>query len=232
MGLIDANFSTTFKQDGDADNLRLYQQLYRYATHGHGNTNRFNDTIANELHDPNARVQLLSRRSPQNNTFVHIAVSSGHVELAAKLLQQHKPLLLEKNFEGDTALHIAAKAGDIDTTTNTLLHEARGTTNVENNGDVLMLLRMKNNEENTALHEALIRGHQSVAKCLIEANPAVSLYTNKEQKSPLYMAAEQGLVEIVKLIKEKEVEKNTEIQGKSPLFAAILGRQRKVHTLK
>ncbi|XP_021824061.1 protein ACCELERATED CELL DEATH 6-like [Prunus avium] len=90
-----------------------------------------------------------------------------------------------------------------------------------------MLLRMKNNEENTALHEALIRGHQSVAKCLIEADPAVSLYTNKEQKSPLYLAAEQGLVEIVKLIKEKAVEKNTKIQGKSPLFAAILGCRKK-----
>ncbi|CAL8136435.1 unnamed protein product [Prunus armeniaca] len=213
------------ENDGDADNLRLYQQLYSYATRG--NTNRFNDTIANELHDPNARVQLLSRRSPQNNTFVHIAVSSGHVELAAKILQEHKPLLLEKNFEGDTVLHIAAKAKDIDTTTNTLLREARGTTNVENNADVLTLLRMKNNEENTALHEALIQGHQLVAKCLIEADPAVSLYTNKEQKSPLYLAAEQGLVEIVKLIKEKAIEKDTEIQGKSPLFAAILGRQKK-----
>ncbi|PQM34696.1 protein ACCELERATED CELL DEATH 6-like [Prunus yedoensis var. nudiflora] len=211
--------------DGYADNLRLYQQLYSYATHG--NTNGFHDTIEKKLQDPNARVQLLSRRSPQNNTFVHIAVRSGHAELAAGILQQHKPLLLEKNFEGDSALHIAAKSGDIDTTTNTLLREARGTTDVENNGDVLTLLRMKNNEENTALHEALIRGHQSVAKCLIEADPAVSLYTNKEQKSPLYLAAEQGLVEIVKLIKETAVEKNTEIQGKSPLLAAILGRQKK-----
>ncbi|XP_021815290.1 ankyrin repeat-containing protein ITN1-like [Prunus avium] len=210
--------------DDDADNLRLYQQLYSYATHG--NTNGFHDTIEKKLQDPNARVQLLSRRSPQNNTFVHIAVSSGHAELAAEILQQHKPLLLEKNFEGDTALHIAAKSKDIDTTTNTLLREARGTIDVENNGDILTLLRMKNNEENTALHEALIRGHQSVAKCLIEADPAVSLYTNKEQKSPLYLAAEQGLVEIVKLIKEKAVEKNTEIQGKSPLLAAIIGRQK------
>ncbi|CAB4308946.1 unnamed protein product [Prunus armeniaca] len=143
-------------------------------------------------------------------------VSSSHAELAAEILQQHKPLLLEKNFEGDTALHIAAKSGDIDTTTNTLLHKARGITDIENNGDVLTLLRMKNNEENTTLHESLIRGHQSVAKCLIEADPAVSLYTNKEQKSPLYLATEKGLVEIVKLIKEKAVEKNTKIQGKSP----------------
>ncbi|KAI5339151.1 hypothetical protein L3X38_018423 [Prunus dulcis] len=204
----------------DPDNLRLYQQLYSYATEGKKGI--FKDTIAKKLHDPNASIQLLSRRSPENNTFVHIAVTFGHAQLAAEILQLHKPLLLEKNFEGDTALHIAAKTGDVDTT-NTLLREARGTTDVENNDDVLTLLRMKNNEENTALHEALIGGHQSAAKRLIEADPAVSLYTNKEQKSALYLAAEQGLVEILKIMNERAVDKNTQIQGNSPLLAAIHG---------
>ncbi|CAB4302336.1 unnamed protein product [Prunus armeniaca] len=116
----------------DPDNLRLYQQLYSYATEGKKGI--FNDTIAKKLHDPNASIQLLSRRSPENNTFVHIAVTFGHAQLAAEILQLHKPLLLEKNFEGDTALHIAAKTGDVDAT-NTLLSEARGTTDVENNDD-------------------------------------------------------------------------------------------------
>ncbi|CAB4273584.1 unnamed protein product [Prunus armeniaca] len=204
----------------DPDNLRLYQQLYSYATEGKKGI--FNDTIAKKPHDPNASIQLLSRRSPENNTFVHIAVTFGHPKLAAEILQLHKPLLLEKNFEGDTALHIAAKTGDVDTT-NTLLREARGTTDVETNDDVLTLLRMKNNEENTALHEALIGGHQSAAKRLIEADPAVSLYTNKEQKSALYLAAEQGFVEILKIMNERAVDKNTQIQGNSPLLAAILG---------
>ncbi|CAB4303847.1 unnamed protein product [Prunus armeniaca] len=83
--------------DGYADNLDLYQRLYSYATHG--NTNRFHDTIEKKLQDPNTRVQLLSRRSPQNNTFVHISVSFGHAELAAEILQQHKPLLLEKTLK-------------------------------------------------------------------------------------------------------------------------------------
>lgn len=204
----------------DPDNLRLYQQLYSYATEGKKGI--FNDTIAKKPHDPNASIQLLSRRSPENNTFVHIAVTFGHPQLAAEILQLHKPLLLEKNFEGDTALHIAAKTGDVDTT-NTLLREARGTTDVETNDDVLTLLRMKNNEENTALHEALIGGHQSAAKRLIEADPAVSLYTNKEQKSALYLAAEQGFVEILKIMNERAVDKNTQIQGNSPLLAAIHG---------
>ncbi|XP_008244544.2 PREDICTED: ankyrin repeat-containing protein At5g02620-like [Prunus mume] len=174
----------------DPDNLRLYQQLYRYATEGKKGI--FNDTIAKKLHDPNASIQLLSRRSPENNTFVHIAVTFGHAQLAAEILQLHKPLLLEKNFEGDTALHIAAKTGD----------------------DV---------NETSALPEPLFGGHQSAAKRLIEADPAVSLYTNKEQKSALYLAAEQGLVEILKIMNERAVDKNTQIQGNSPLLAAILG---------
>ncbi|ONI17170.1 hypothetical protein PRUPE_3G142400 [Prunus persica] len=157
----------------DPDNLRLYQQLYSYATVGKKGI--FNDTIAKKLHDPNASIQLLSRRSPENDTFVHIAVTFGHAQLAAEILQLHKPLL------------------------------------------------MKNNEENTALHEALIGGHQSAAKRLIEADPAVSLYTNKEQKSALYLAAEQGLVEILKIMNERAVDKNTQIQGNSPLLAAIHG---------
>ncbi|CAL9013159.1 unnamed protein product, partial [Prunus brigantina] len=89
---------------------------------------------------------------------------------------------------------------------------------------------MKNDEGNTALHEALIRRHRLVAKCLIEADLPVSLDANKEQKSPLYLAAEEGFDEIVKLIYKRAVEKNSQgfLHGKSPLHAAILGRRNKV----
>ncbi|PQQ03521.1 protein ACCELERATED CELL DEATH 6-like [Prunus yedoensis var. nudiflora] len=215
--------------DRDPEILSLYQQLYNYATLGKKDI--FNETIAKKCHDPNVQVQLLSRLSPQNCTLVHIAVSFGHAELAAEILQRNesnKALLFKKNMEGDTALHIAVKAGDL-VTTKTLLQEAKATTDVENNDDLLTLLTMKNDEENTALHEALIRGHQSVAKYLIEVDPAVSLDANKEQKSTLYLAAEEGFDEIVKLIHKRAVEKNSEVflHGKSPLHAAILGRRNK-----
>ncbi|PQM36407.1 protein ACCELERATED CELL DEATH 6-like [Prunus yedoensis var. nudiflora] len=210
----------------DSSSLRLYQQLYCYATQG--KIDSFKDTIdrkleADEVHDPNARVRLLSRLSPHKNTFLHIAASFGHAKLAAEIIHLHKPLLFEKNFEGDTALHMTAKAGDLDTA-NTLLREAPG---AENADVVFMLRTWKNDEENTPLHEALIHGHQSVAKCLIEAYPAFSFYVNKEAKSPLYLAAEEGFDEIVKLINKKAVEKKPEVRvnGKSPLHAAILGRR-------
>ncbi|ONI17052.1 hypothetical protein PRUPE_3G135200, partial [Prunus persica] len=201
-------------------------QLYGYATQG--KIDSFKDTIerkleADEVHDPNARVRLLSRLSPHKNTFLHIAASFGHAKLAAEIIHIHKPLLFEKNFEGDTALHITAKAGDLDTA-NTLLREALG---AENADEVFMLLTLINDAQNTPLHEALIHGHQSVAKCLIEAYLAFTYLINKEEKSPLYLAAEEGFDEIVKLINKKAVEKKPEVcvNGKSPLHAAILGHR-------
>ncbi|CAL2247902.1 unnamed protein product [Prunus armeniaca] len=212
------------------NSLRLDHELYGYATPG--KIDSFKDTIqrklvADEVHDPNAHVWQ-SRLSFHNNknTFLHIAASSGHAKLAAEIKQFHKPLWFEQNFEGDTALHITAKAGELDTAI-TLLREARGVDN--NDHDVSRLLTETNNERNTPLHEALIHGHQLVAKCLIEgASSSVPFYVNKEGKSPLYLAAEEGFDEIVKLINKKAVEEKPEflvIKGKSPLHAAILGRR-------
>ncbi|CAB4303846.1 unnamed protein product [Prunus armeniaca] len=228
LDLLEYNPGLVEQTDGDenSSSLRLYQQLYSYATQG--KVDSFKDTIerklqADEVHDPNARIRLLSRLSPRKNTFLHIAASFGHAKLAAEIIHLHKPLLFEKNFEGDTALHITAKAGYLDTA-NTLLREAPGAENAE---EVFMLLTSINAEQNTPLHEALIHGHQSVAKCLIEAYPTFSFYVNKEAKSPLYLAAEEGFDEIVKLINKKAVEKKPEVRvnSKSPLHAAILGRR-------
>ncbi|PQP94302.1 protein ACCELERATED CELL DEATH 6-like [Prunus yedoensis var. nudiflora] len=214
-------FDRRLLEPTDGDGLSLYQQLYSYATQG--KIDSFKDTIrkleADKVHDPNPRVRLLSQLSPHKNTFLHIAASFGHAKLVAEILHLHKPLLFKKNFEDDTALHMTAKAGDFDTT-NTLLREAPGAENAE-------LRNWINDEQNTPLHEALIHGHQSVAKCLIKAYPAFSFYVNKEAKSPLYLAAEEGFDEIVKLIYKKGVEKKPEgrVNGKSPLHAAILSRR-------
>ncbi|PQQ08168.1 hypothetical protein Pyn_09641 [Prunus yedoensis var. nudiflora] len=195
-------FEQTDGGDSDSNDLRLYQQLYRYATQG--KIHKFRDILvkAIDAEDLNGgHVQLLSRKSPQKNTLLHVAVSFGHAKLAILIIQLHNPLLFEKNFEGDTALHIAAKAGDLDTA-NTLLDETRHsrvrsivlflyqgvsteTADVENNDDVLKLLGMKNDGGNTALQEALIHGHQSVAKCLIEADDLPFHYMLTRKESPL-----------------------------------------------
>ncbi|BBG99611.1 hypothetical protein Prudu_009356, partial [Prunus dulcis] len=143
--------------DEDSSSLRLYQQLYGYATQG--KIDSFKDTIerkleADEVHDPNARVRLLSRLSPHKNTFLHIAA------------RRHCASYYGQSRDLDTA--------------NTLLREALGAENAD-----------------------------------------------EEEKSPLYLAAEEGFDEIVKLINKKAVEKKPEVcvNGKSPLHAAILGHR-------
>ncbi|KAL6272232.1 hypothetical protein ACE6H2_022924 [Prunus campanulata] len=207
--------------DKDSSSLRLYQQLYGYATQG--KIDSFKDTIERKL-EANARTRLLPRLSPHNNTLLHIAVSFGHVKLAAEILHLHKPLLFVENVDKDTVLHIAARAGDLDTT-KTLLGEARDVGN--DDADVFRLLNWMNNERNTALHEALIHGYQSVAKCLIEAQSYFNFYGNKEGKSSLYLAAEKGFSEIVKLMQKIVIGQKITVSGKSPLHGAILGRRNK-----
>ncbi|KAL0406322.1 UNVERIFIED_CONTAM: protein ACCELERATED CELL DEATH 6 [Sesamum latifolium] len=96
----------------------------------------------------------------------------------------------------------------------------------QNKEDDNNVLRAKNGRGNTALHEALINGHESVAQYLIREDPEVSYYRNKENKSALYLAAKAGSVDCVSLILHfpPNSEHITEhFEGKSPLFAAIKG---------
>ena len=95
-------------------------------------------------------------------------------------------------------------------------------------------LREKNKEENTALHQALINKYQVVgcnlaleskynemAKFFILKDPDISYYLNKVGKSPLYMAAAAGDVELVKLM----IITNhlPDVNGKSIVYVAIFG---------
>lgn len=230
----------------DADHSKLYHQLYRYASEGRQNGFiTAIEKVAN--HDENAFVQLLSRLSPLNNSFLHTALSFGHVSLAIQIMKLHPPLLLVKNFEGDTALHVAAKIGGGDDNMiryimeHVNLDSGEGQATDIENVDI-SVFRMKNDDENTPLHEALINGHHLEAKYLIKADPSVSFCANKERKSPLYLAAEEGLVEIVTLINDTTAVQNNiagdqsngvlpinlVVEGKSPLHAAILSQNEDV----
>ncbi|PRQ31955.1 putative ankyrin repeat-containing domain, PGG domain, protein accelerated cell death 6 [Rosa chinensis] len=227
------------------DHSKLYHQLYRYASEGRQTD--FITAIQKVANcDQNASIQLLSRLSPLNNSFLHTAVTFGHVSLAIKIMKLHPPLLLVKNFEGDTALHVAAKTGGGDDNLIRCIMEHENLDSGEGQAtDIekvdISVFRMKNDEENTPLHEALINGNHLEAKYLIKADPSVSFCANEERKSPLYLAAEAGLVEIVKLIYDTTaVQNNTGdqgngvppmnlvMEGKSPLHAAILSQKEDV----
>ena len=140
------------------------------------------------------------QETPKSNTILHIAASSGHYQLVEAICQSHYELELRINSAGDLPLHVATSGGHLD-----LVKKMAGTE----------LPKVKNNEGNTPLHLALINKYKvdfnlvlksrysEMADFLVEQEPEVSYYLNKEHKSPLYMAAEAGDVKLVKLMIEK-----------------------------
>ncbi|KAK4563954.1 hypothetical protein RGQ29_006156 [Quercus rubra] len=168
--------------------------------------------------------------SPMGNTVLHIAANSNRCKTVEFIVQQAPRLLMQKNSKGDTALHIAARAGYEDSVT-ALLNKEDGESNTLSD-----LLTTQNVDGNTALHEALIHGHEPICSLLFEKNHPLFLVLysiNKEGKSPLYLASEACSNKFVsnmvdKLIQNEEQYGNLigNLKGKPPVHAAIMKRNR------
>ncbi|CAL5406485.1 unnamed protein product [Camellia sinensis] len=181
--------------------------------------------------------------SPMGNTLLHIAASFGNEETVGLIAYHFPPLIKKRNSDGDTALHVAARAGQelavsilvqlgkdfVDSPF--LCSKNGGKTKRDVDWDDNLLLRVKNEKGNVALHEALMNGHQVVAYYLIAVDPEVLYYLNNEGKSALCLAAEAGYVELVTHILCDTVgigNTDERIKGKSPIHAAILTTNRGV----
>ena len=174
---------------------------------------------------------LLLETSPKLNTILHVAASSGHDELVKVILQTKgcQELVRKKNSTDNLALHVAASVGHLPIVKLLLssyqqLEESR----------CFGQLREQNKEGNTPLHVALINKYQNVdlkmkrkyhevASFLVEMDPEVSHFqVNEENKSPLYMVAEAGDVELLKLMMNK-LTRLLYVAGKAIVHAAIYG---------
>ncbi|RLM58628.1 ankyrin repeat-containing protein [Panicum miliaceum] len=85
--------------------------LYKAATRG--NVARLTELLV-DPEDP---------RTPQLHTALHLAALHGHADFAREVLDKNGELLVARNCDGDTPLHLAAKAGKLEKG-NTPLHEA------------------------------------------------------------------------------------------------------------
>ena len=56
----------------------------------------------------------LSSTTPQLNTALHLAALHGHATFAGEVLDRNQELLVARNDDGDTPLHLAAKAGKLE----------------------------------------------------------------------------------------------------------------------
>ncbi|RLN41591.1 hypothetical protein C2845_PM01G29010 [Panicum miliaceum] len=77
-------------------------ELYKAATHG-------KVEILKQLLQDKGRPDILRSTTPQRNTALHLAALHGHTEFAREVLQENNDLIVARNDDGDTPLHLAAR---------------------------------------------------------------------------------------------------------------------------
>ncbi|KAF3954124.1 hypothetical protein CMV_020493 [Castanea mollissima] len=149
----------------------------------------------------------VSRRAANMQPDLYTAAKRGDTDFI-KILKAgdlEGPVLSQKTPQLNSVLHIAASLAASCGHLSTLKKLAPVFSG---------FLTIQNNEGNTPLHLALIKKYRvvdlvlktkysEIADFLVETNPEASYCPNEEHKSPLYMAAEAGDAEMVKLMIEK-----------------------------
>ncbi|XVE50541.1 hypothetical protein DITRI_Ditri01bG0171000 [Diplodiscus trichospermus] len=170
---------------------------------------------------------LLFKVTPQENTALHIAVKYGHQSIVNEIYGRCGSLLTKQNLDGDTPLHVAARAGHL-SVVDFLVREIFSSTWREADEDEIIdrfeILRMGNKENNTILHEAVRNGHLSLVKLLLKVDPKLACLENFSCESPLYLAAGEGMLKIVKeiLISTNNSAAHGGSEGQTALHAAVI----------
>ncbi|TYI88524.1 hypothetical protein E1A91_D04G216300v1 [Gossypium mustelinum] len=127
-----------------------------------------------------------------------------------QILTKCPSLLLQTNAKGQTPLHVAARYGH-SAIVKLLIKscakprdgdlEKLGTDQVN---AVREMLRIRDQESNTALHEAARCGNVEVVKALLEfEDPDFRYSANEKQETPLYIAARRGSGRLLTLLYDK-----------------------------
>ncbi|XP_022722157.1 ankyrin repeat-containing protein At5g02620-like [Durio zibethinus] len=118
------------------------------------------------------------------------------INFVEQLVNKCPSLLLQRNANWEIPLHIAARHGHsgivkvLIERANVVLHEdpERG---LDATG-ARQMLRMRDEEENTAFHLAARYGHLDVLRLLVKEDPDFDFSANTSGETPLYLAAEGG----------------------------------------
>ncbi|CAM2862814.1 ankyrin repeat domain-containing protein [Legionella worsleiensis] len=202
-------------------------------------TKKGHDAVVKCLLDAGAWVN--QGMGEEEITPLHLAIEHQQVNVVACLLQNganpHKP-----NHLGWGALHLACLAGNYsivqlllnapmhaDTTFSPLGHTALHLTAEQDNLEIFKLLiqhranpEKENDHSFNALHIAAHFGQLEIARFILEIAPQlINVVTRTHFISPLYLAAENGHLELVNLFLQKGAEPNwVSRTGYTPLHIA------------
>lgn len=144
------------------------------------------------------------RLSKHNRTILHVASKDGSIKQVQYILQE----FAKYNFLGkldsneETALHVAASYGHTEVVKG-LIDAARSLPLTSADDDPIAgfrkFVRQPNNKKNTALHLAVSNGNVDCAELLVKADPDDRHIQNDDGYTPIYLAAEMGYNETVKM---------------------------------
>ncbi|KAK6919552.1 PGG domain, partial [Dillenia turbinata] len=104
------------------------------------------------------------------------AAATGHIyDDIHRIVEECPALLIKTNSEGDTTLHIAARAGSFPEI-NAPIHDQSDWTSCKN------MLLIENEANHMALHETLRNHHREVAEVLVQGGPERMIYNKRASK--------------------------------------------------
>ncbi|XP_039160956.1 NF-kappa-B inhibitor alpha-like [Eucalyptus grandis] len=149
-----------------------------------------------------------------SGSLLHIAAATGKSTIIGLLLcHVDAHLIAAKDDWGNTPLHIATKVKAFEVA-DMLIRRANDFPIDEN------ILRMKNNDGNTALHEAVLIGDVCLVRHLLREDLEPVYWENVDQKSPLYLALDSGNSKILEVLFSKSLDPS-KIRGLPPLHGAV-----------
>ncbi|KAA3463433.1 ankyrin-3-like [Gossypium australe] len=135
---------------------------------------------------------------PFLNSFLTTIEREKKSDFIEQILSKCPSLLLQTNAKGQTPLHVAARYGHSAIVKLLIKSCAKARDGdlelgMDQVSAVREMLRITDQESNTALHEAAGCGNVEVVKALLEfEDPDFPYSANKKQETPLYIAAKRG----------------------------------------
>ncbi|KAM7481793.1 hypothetical protein LguiB_006376 [Lonicera macranthoides] len=165
------------------------------------------DAIFSHIKDQPAE-QVLDQRTPNMNTILHLASQFGHTRAVQEILAaypSYPSLLTEVNSNKDSALHLAARGGHSGVVRVLIDHAKVLDQDLEIGKQMWSgISELKNEDDNTALHEGTRYNHIEVVSMLLQEYPNLIISINKCQESPLYLAASRGFHDLVNIITDAD----------------------------
>lgn len=129
--------------------------------------------------------------SEEKNTILHIAARNhGNLNFIEKVVKIFPTLIGQKNYRGETALHVSARHGNEDITKFLVAFcgDIEDANNTGGKNDSEPMWKVKNSEGDTALHTAIKSSKTKVALFLVRLDNSLASCVNDFGETPLHLA--------------------------------------------